>query len=49
MSSPLHYWRRVALVLTVLIVVVWVSTFEAIVSRMPNKAMATIVYTNKKF
>ncbi len=48
MYSPLYYLRRIALVFTILIAVVWFSTYQAIFSRVPtsqNLKMADVVYT----
>lgn len=51
MYSPLYYLRRIALVFTILIAVVWFSTYQAIFSRMPVKSqaqMANVVYSQLK-
>ena len=51
MYSPLYYLRRVALVFTILIAVVWFSTYQAIFSHMPVKSqtqMANVVYSQLK-
>lgn len=51
MYSPLYYLRRIALVFTILIAVVWFGTYQMIVSRMPlvhDQSMASLVYVGKK-
>lgn len=51
MYSPLYYLRKIALVFTILIAVVWFSTYQAIFSRMPMKhqnQMANVVYSQLK-
>ncbi len=51
MYSPLYYLRRIALVFTILIAVVWFGTYQVIFSRTVsshNQSMANVVYAVKK-
>ena len=51
MYSPLYYLRRIALVFTILIAVIWFSTYQVIFSRTVsghNQGMANVVYAGKR-